>query len=86
MKNIFFSSIADGVCYGKGPNFCPDNTSQKMDSAHECEVECKVEKGSSQYAFTKQAGLCVCCIGPVIQSIPGYCAYGAYGNRFICPT
>ena len=86
MKNIIFSSIADGVCYGKGPNYCPDNTSHEKDSAHDCEEYCKVEKGSSQYAFTKRGGTCVCCIGPVIQSIPGYCAYGAYGNRFICPA
>ena len=52
-----------------------------MDSAHECEEQCKVEKGSSQYAFTKQGGSCVCCIGPLVQSISGYCAYGAYGTK-----
>ena len=82
----FVSFIVDGICYGKGPNYCPKNTSHKKDKvghdwvgAHDCEEYCKVEKGSSQYAFTKRGGVCVCCIGPVVQSIPGYCAYGVYG-------
>ena len=77
--------MADGICF-PSPNFCPESTSHKIDSAHECEIQCKKKQGSSQYAITNQGGMCVCCIGPVVESIPGYCAYGAYGNHFICPT